>query len=180
MSASVRVAQRHAVLARHVEDLLRQRYQALERNVALEIAAERRHDAAALDRHAGRLVHFDDGVLPGELLRRIAVLIALEKFLRRRQLDGAGIGEPVGKFQRALETFLVEPQRRVGDAGFCCNAAHHVLGVGHARHVLGIDEGDDLDALEPGPRQRVDQRDLARGRDRGLSRSENLRAGLPR
>ena len=70
--------------------------------------------------------------------------------------------------ERALEAFLVEPQRGVGDAGLRRETAHHVFGVGHARHVLRIDEGDDLDAVEPGLRQRIDQFDFARGRDRAF------------
>ena len=145
-----------------------QRDDARDRNVAFEIAAERRHDAAALDRNAGRLVHLDDGMLPGELLRGGAVLIADGKFLRCAELDGAGIAEPVRCLQRALKALFVEPQRRVGDARLRRDAAHHVVGVGHARHVLRIDEGHDLDAVEAGLRQRIDQRDLARGRDRAF------------
>ncbi len=110
------VFERHAVLGRHVEDLLRQRNHARDRNIAFEIAAERRHDAAALDRNAGGLVHLDDRVLPGELLGGGAILIADGKFLGRAKLDGAGIGQPIGKSQRALKAFLVEPQRGVFDA----------------------------------------------------------------
>jgi hypothetical protein len=48
-----------------------------------------------------RLVHLDDGVLAGELLRGGAVLIALEEFLRRGKLDRAGIGEPVASSARS-------------------------------------------------------------------------------
>ena len=57
---------------------------------------------------AGRLVHFDDRMLAGELLREVAVLVALQEFFRGAELDGAGIGE-AGSRQRALEAFLVEP-----------------------------------------------------------------------
>ena len=46
-----------------VEDLPDQVDDALDRNVALEIAAERGHQAAALDRDAVRLVHGDEVVL---------------------------------------------------------------------------------------------------------------------
>ena len=44
----------------------------------------------------------------------------------------------------------------------------HVFGVRHARHRLGIDERNDLDVVEAGPRQRIDQRNLACGRDRAF------------
>ena len=107
----------------------------------------------------------DDGMLAVELLRCRAVLIAERKFFRRTKLNRAAIGQPAGKFQRTFETFLVEPQRGVGDIGLRRDAAHHVLGVRHARHRLRIDERDDLNAFKPGPRQGVDQRDLARGGD---------------
>ena len=96
------------MLFRHVEDLLHQRNHARGRNIALEIAAERRHDAAALDRHGRRLVHVDDPVLAGELLGRGAVLIAPGKQFRRRELDGAGIGQLLVR-ERARKAFLVEP-----------------------------------------------------------------------
>ncbi len=118
--------------------------------------------------NARRLVHLHDRMLPGELLRGGAVLIADGKFLRGAELDGAGIGEAVGKLQRALKTFLVEPQRGVFDARSRREPAHHVFGVGHAGYVLRVDEGDDLDAVKPGLRQRVDQFDLARGRNRAF------------
>ena len=68
VSASDDVFQRHVVFARHVEDLPDQIDDALGRNVALEIAAERRHQAAALDRDAVRLVHVDEIVLRLKLL----------------------------------------------------------------------------------------------------------------
>src|SRR4029077_10051785 len=54
---------------------------------------------------------------------------------------------------------------RIGDVGFWRDAVHDGFGVRHARYRLRIDEGDDLDLVEAGLRQRVDQRDLARGRD---------------
>ena len=71
----------HAVLLRHVEDLLHQCDEARHRNVAFEVAAECRHDAAALNRKACGYVTLNDGVLFGELLGRGAVLIAQQKFL---------------------------------------------------------------------------------------------------
>ena len=77
-------------------------------NIAGEIAAERRHYAAALDGDAGCPIHRDQILLTGELLCGGAVLIADRKFLRRHQLNRAGIGEPVVA-DRALEAFLVEP-----------------------------------------------------------------------
>ncbi len=70
--------------------------------------------------------------------------------------------------QRALEAALVEPQRRIGDIRIDLDAFDDVVGVGHARHRLRIDEGDDLHVIDAGLRQGVDQFDLARGRDRAL------------
>src|SRR5438105_4016399 len=55
-----------------------------------------------------------------------------------------------------------------GDTRLPRDAEHDVVGVGHARDRFGIDEGNDLDAIEPGLRQGIDQRDLTRGRDRSL------------
>src|SRR5436190_4851463 len=69
------IFERDAVLARHVEDLLDQRHDARDWNIAFEIAAECRHDAAALHRNAGFLVALDDGVLLRKLLCGVAVLI---------------------------------------------------------------------------------------------------------
>src|SRR6202035_3653451 len=129
-----------------------------------EIAAERRHEAAALDRHAARLVHLDDRMLAGELLRHGAILVAHQEFFRRAELDGTFQRQPVLP-QSALKSLVVEPQRRIGDVGFWRDAVHDVLGVGHAGHCLRIDEGDDLDLVDAGLRQRVDQRDFARGRN---------------
>ncbi len=92
------------MLRRDVENLLRQRDHARDRNIAFEIAAERRHDQPRSTGMPAALYIVDDGVLPGELLRRGAVLIADGEFLRGAKLDGAGIGEPVGMLERALET----------------------------------------------------------------------------
>ncbi len=73
--------------------------------------------------------------------------------------------EPAGG-ERALEAALIEPECHIFHALMAPVTGDHRLGVRHAGNALGIDEGDDLDMLEPGRRERVDERDLARGRDR--------------
>ena len=49
-----------------------------------------------------------------------------------------------------------------------------LVGVRHAGDVLRADEGCDLDTLQPGFRQRIDQRDLAFGGDRAFLDLETL------
>jgi hypothetical protein len=53
-------------------------------------------------------------------------------------------------------------------ARLCFESPHDVLGVGHSRHSLGIDERDDLDVFEARLGKCFDQLDLARGRDRAF------------
>ena len=103
-----------------------------------------------------------------ELLGRGPVLVAQQKFLRKGELNCPGIGQAIGKFQCALEPLFIEPERGVGNTRLRCDAAHDIVDIGHARDRFGIDEGNDLDAIEPGLRQGIDQRDLTRGRDRSL------------
>jgi hypothetical protein len=62
--------------------------------------------------------------------------------------------------------FSLSQYSRVIDALLARDAAHHVFGVGHARHLPGIHEGDDLEVLEPCIAKRVDELDLARRRYR--------------
>ena len=76
--------------------------------------------------------------------------------------------------QRALQPFHVEPERGVVDARLALVALHHLVGIGHARHALRIDERNDLDVVQAGLRQRVDQLDLALGRDRAFLELEAL------
>ena len=145
----------------HIEDLPDQRNHARHRHVAFEIAAERRHEAATLHRHAVRLVHFHDRMLAGELLRGGTVLVAHEEFFRRAKLDAALQREPV-LAQRALKALVVEPERRIGDVGPGRDAVYDILGVGHARHRLRIDQEDELHLVNPRLPQRIEQRDLTR------------------
>jgi len=89
------VFERDGVLLRYIEDLLDQRHDPRDRNITLEIAAERSHDAAAFHRSAGALVALDNGVLLRKLLRCAAVLIAQREFFGRRKLKKG--------FERALQ-----------------------------------------------------------------------------
>ena len=113
-------------------------------------------------------------MLAGELLFGGAVLIAHQKFFRGGKLDRSGERQPVFVLERALETLVIEPQCRIGDARLRRDPAHDVLGIGHARHCLRVDERDDLDVIEAGLRQGVDQRDLSCGRDCSLLELEAL------
>ena len=112
---------------------------------------------------AGGLVALDYGVLFRELLRGATVLVAQREFFRRGKLNCPGIGQTIGELQRAFEAFFVEPKRGVCDARLGLDPAHHIIGVRHAGHCFGIDERDNLNVVEAGLRQSIDQRDLARG-----------------
>src|SRR4029077_6272218 len=131
-----------------------------DRDIAFEIAAEGRHDRGAVNLNAVALVEGDDLALGREILLEIAVLIALEKRLRRGERDRALHIEASGR-QRALETLGVEPKRRVANAGLALETRHHLVRIGPARDILRVDEGGDLNLLQARRRKRVDQRDLA-------------------
>src|SRR6185312_8960851 len=124
------------------------------------------HHRDALDGDAMRLEERDLRVLHAGVLGEAAVLVALHERLRGAERDDAAQRQALLERDGALQAFLVEPERGVADAVAAADAVHHRLGVGPARHALGIDEGDDLDAPQAGLRQRIDERDLALGRDR--------------
>ena len=148
-----------------LEDLPDQADHALRRHLALEIAAEGRHHRAALT-GTPRALYISTCSCSA------AMFSCMVRFwLRLRKVSDAQSGSAPftvrrsPKDERALEALVVEEQGRVVDARLLLEAAHDVVGVGHAGHALGIDEGDELDLLDAGFRQRIDQRDLARGRD---------------
>ena len=62
--------------------------------------------------------------------------------------------------KRAIEPGAVEDQRRIGHALDRFQRREHLVGIGHLRHALGVDERAHLDALEAGGDQRFDKRDL--------------------
>ena len=74
--------------------------------------------------------------------------------------------EQVAHRERVAETPAVRHQHHPGDVVRQVDAAEHLDAVGQLRDDVGPDEARDLDPLEAGPAQGVDQPDLVRGRDR--------------
>ena len=135
------------------------------RHVACVVAAEGRHHADPLHRHAvglqrgGLLAHHR------HVFGHAAVEVDLRECFGGADDQCAGHMQFVAERQRALQAGLAEPEGCVVDAGLCLHASHHGLRVGPARHGLGVDEGDGLEMGEAGVGERVDQGDLVRGGD---------------
>ena len=77
---------------------------------------------------------------------------------------------------RALGAARIRNEGAVAHAGLALDAGGDRLGIGKLRDHLGMHEAGDLDLLQAGLRQRVDQRDLLLGRDRRCARSADRRA----
>ena len=91
--------------------------------------------------------------------------------LERKRLGGAqgnrsGVGEPIAVCEGAFKSLFVEPDRRVRNAGFGGKASNDVVCVRPARYSLRTDKGRDLNRLDTGLRERVDQFDFGAGRNR--------------
>ena len=76
------------------------------------------------------------------------------------------MGQPVTVLHRALDALLVQPQGVIHDAFFRFKATDHVIGIGPSRDSLRIDERSDLNLMQAGFGQGVDQLDLTLRRDR--------------
>ena len=70
------------------------------------------------------------------------------------------MGQPVTVLHRALDALLVQPQGVIHDAFFRFKATDHVVGIGPSRDALRIDERSDLNLMQAGFGQGVDQLDL--------------------
>ena len=151
----------------------------LRRDIALVVAAEGGHHADPRHRDAGRLVRprlLAHGV---QVLGMAAVEVLAAEGVRRAEADRADHAQPILERQRAVQAILVEPERGIVDAGLRPEAAGDRLGIRPARDEPRIDEAADLDVVEPGLGQRLDQRDLVGGGDRaGLDLEALARAFL--
>ena len=148
----------------HVRDQLDN---ALDRDIALEVAAEGGSDEAGAHRNGMGLIHGDQLRLGGKLLGRVAVLVALEEGVGgiKRQL-AFHVQSPGG--DGAFQPALVEPQAGIVHAGLRGETGHHGLRIRHARHFLRMHEGGDLNVIQPGAGQRVDETDLLFRADRAF------------
>ena len=91
----------------------------------------------------------------------------------------AAIGiEPSGR-RRTLIAALVEPQPEISHSGPRRDAGNNQFSVGLSGNGLRIYERYDLDMLQPGLRQRIDQFDFPRRSEYGPSQTESLRAAPP-
>ena len=107
--------------------------------------------ASSHDRRVGRQ----------RLLDRL-VDVALAERLRRRRENG-DLGH--ARLVRRGEAASVGHQRGVASPRSPRDSACDVARIAHLRHARGIDEGRDLDHRQPGRSQRVDKRNLCRGRN---------------
>jgi len=136
------------------------------RNVALVVAAERRHHADP--RHLDAVFEVQRGLLLHRLdiLGVAAVQVFLGEALRRGQRDRAGDRQLVAEHERPVEPARVEPQRGVVDAFLRGEPGDDVFGVGPTRDDARADEGGGLDMVQSGFGERLDQLDLVGGADR--------------
>ncbi|MGH6741179.1 MAG: hypothetical protein ACREDY_19515 [Bradyrhizobium sp.] len=111
----------------------------------------------------GRKVDFINA-LAGTGLKHIQTVSFVDPRRVPNMADAAFDGKLLGR-DRALEAPVVEPKAGEFDARDRHDAFDHLLRVGHVRHAPRIDERDGLDMLEARARQRIDEFDLALGRD---------------
>ena len=151
-----RVAQRDLVAAHRVQ-LRGDPHHVGERHVALVRTAEHRRDVAA-HAHAIGIGAFQDGPEAVQRLRDGGVGV-----LEVERLGGGCEHRDFGRAGGAC-TFValfVRYQHRIGNPRLAGDPVQHRGRVGHLRHPFGADEGGRLDAAQAGPRQPVDQFDLA-------------------
>ena len=141
------VLQPDLVLRRDRHDALDDGEHALDRHLALEIAAEGRLHRAFLDGDAVLLVDADHVALRLHHLIERGVLVARQERLRGAEHDAA-LHVDLSRGDGAMQPLLVEPEARILHARLLAEKAHDLVGVGHAGHALGIHEGDHLDLLE--------------------------------
>ena len=79
---------------------------------------------------------------------------------RHHQVDLVGFER-----KRPLDPLEVRRQEPVGNVRKPVDLRHHLIGVGQLRNRLGMDDGGDLDILQTGPDQGVDDFNLLFGRD---------------
>jgi hypothetical protein len=133
------------------QELLHHVEHALVRDLALEVAAERGHDAGALQRDVVLFVKPDSLVRLRDVVFHRALLVAREELRRGGQRERAFDVQPLGG-QRAQQTFRVQPERSVVDSGPAIVAPHDFVGIGPSRDAVRVHEGGNLDVVEPGVR----------------------------
>src|SRR4029077_9514308 len=136
------------------------------RNVALVVAAERRHHADP--RHLDAVFEMQRGLLLHRLdvFGVAAVQVLLGETFGRSQRDRAGDRQLVAEYEGPVEYARVEPQCGVVYAFLWGEPGDDVFGVRPARHDARADERGGLDMRQPGLGERLDQLDLVRGADR--------------
>jgi len=135
------------------------------RNVALVVAAERRHHPdprhlnAVFEMQCRLLLHCLD------IFGVAAMQVLLSERLRRGQRDRPRYCQLVAEDQRAVEPARVEPEGGVVDAFLRGEPGDDVFGVRPARHDARADKRGGLDVVQPGLGERLDQLNLLRGAD---------------
>jgi hypothetical protein len=149
----------------------------VERDLALEIAPERRAHAAISDVDSCFLKGTDHLPSARSLLLRRGVLIPLQKGRGRTEADTALDMQPARR-DRPAKTLLVEIQSREVDAVARRQACDDIFRIRHAWDPLRTHEGYGLYLAKSREGECVDQRDLVGSEDRGAFDLEALARSL--
>lgn len=142
-----------------VEHEFHQLDNAFNRHVSFEIAPKRTHQRYAIEPGAGALVHFAQDMLTIGLFFHRPILVSLQEFLGRRMSQASVEIEPSGR-DRPFVATLVQPEAGIRHARLAGDSRNDRFGIGLPRNKFGIHEGNNLDCLETGFGQRVDQFDF--------------------
>lgn len=102
------------------------------------------------------LVHPHQFRLGGSLLLRIAVLVALEERVGRIERQLAFKIKPAGG-NGPLQPALIEPEAGITHTRTRGHPGDDGFGIGHARHPFGMHERGDLNIVDAGVGQGIDQ-----------------------
>jgi hypothetical protein len=145
----------------------------IQRNIALEVAPERRAHATICDGDACFLKCTDHLPSARSLLLRRGVLVALQKGWGRTEADSTFDMQSTRR-DRPAKALLVEIQSRKVDALARCQARDNILRIRHAWNPLRTHEGYGLYLAKSREREGVDQRNLVGCGDRRAFDLESL------